>query len=144
MFLQPVTWLEYCTEIKTPDICASGKDTIAKMFPEDDSPISDEFFKNSYYLEGLYFGHFRNTSASICDDDGNNCHGYFLGSSCRIDSSADAMMYWNNIPMLSSGQEIDSGYNHIHRGQILNAALHHKAHIMIEISSPGALLAKDS
>ena len=134
MFLRPTTWLEYCNEIKSKEICESGNDTIAFGYP------LNEEQENSYFVNKFFYGYFRNTAESECGNETDACYGHYVGSKCAPRRLHDErLIYFHNIPMITRGkEEFNNGYDWKARAEIWGAALHNRAHVMMVIGTPNS------
>ena len=95
--------------------CNDG-DNIARRKP------SNEVEEKSYFVEGLYTGHFRKAAQNDCDIT-DNCTGHVVSPSCAWDTYGESQFYWNNISLSSTGSELpNGGYEHAHMKEIWLAA----------------------
>jgi hypothetical protein len=72
-FLRPTTWADYCHEI-SPHNCQSSDNTTNR------GPADEEGGK--YFMEGLYWGHFRKTDANNCTLNPDTCTGHLADYPC--------------------------------------------------------------
>ena len=73
-FKTPTTWKQYCEEISETN-CAEA-DVVAARAPQ------DEIEEESYFVDGLYIGHFRYTPEHDCDLNPSNCQGHLVDVPC--------------------------------------------------------------
>lgn len=106
----PTTWGDYCNEV-SPDGCRGNNSTVAGRPPE-----SEEETK-SFFVEGLYTGHFRKTELNDCDKWPANCTGHFVDYPCGWTSFFIQQAHHLNIGLKSTGEQPGSdGYTY---GQML-------------------------
>jgi hypothetical protein len=114
-FKRPTTWLDYCKEV-SPNDCAVANE-VATRSPQ----TPDE--EASYFLTGLYQGHFRATDKNNCTKYPDTCTGHVVDSPCEWDTLTESQMYWNNIPLSADGPlEPNGGYTYFQMIEIWNAA----------------------
>mmetsp|Transcript_15612 Transcript_15612/g.17999 ORF Transcript_15612/g.17999 Transcript_15612/m.17999 type:complete len:230 (+) Transcript_15612:400-1089(+) len=70
MFLRPTTWFDYCQKVSTSN-CTSKNDDAALRPPETQGEDA------SYFVDGIYTGHFRATDVNNCTLN-PNCSGIFI------------------------------------------------------------------
>ncbi len=129
-FLKPFNWKQYCFEIATEDICASGNDTVAKRLP------ANEEEEEMFFLQDVFFGHFNATSDSDCTNN-SECFGHFIDIYCDSRSFSEAQMFWNNIPMKSKGPiEPNGAYNDDQFYEIILAANWTKSNVFFIYNTP--------
>ncbi|KAL7538557.1 hypothetical protein ACHAWF_006130 [Thalassiosira exigua] len=85
---------DYCDQVSTNG-CLTD-DGIAAKPPEPDK-------NNSYFVEGLYKGHFRATDRNNCAINNNTCTGHFIDYPCFWSAYTDSQLYWQNIPLEKEG-----------------------------------------
>ena len=131
IFLKPVTWGTYCSLIVSESSCAFGNASNAERLPMDD------FERDKYWVPSLYKGYFQETSESFCNDTSIECFGHFIDTICEHRSNAEALMYWNNIPLVSRGPVgYNKGYYSDQTWEIVLAAYETKSHVLIVGESP--------
>ena len=70
-------------------------------FPDANDGISTRYpatetRKGSYFVPGLYSGHFRGTDCKNCTVNPNTCIGNVIGPHCSWSTYIDTHMYWND------------------------------------------------
>ena len=132
-FLRPTNWVDYCAEV-SPDGCLGGNDTVAVRPPETRAE------SESYWVEGLYTGHFRKTELNDCDKWPDNCTGHYMDYPCGWDSFFIQQAYYLDIALQSNGQEPGAhGYSYEKMVQIWYAANWTKSDLIGSWWKPEAL-----
>ena len=118
IFKTPTNWYDYCNFVDKDNNCTvPDSDNISQRYP-----LSKEE-RESYYIEGLYNGHFRVTDDNDCDKNPHNCTGSIVGPPCSWTTYLDNQIYWNNINMTLRGPiKENNGYSYDHMTQIWKAA----------------------
>ena len=133
-FLKPFNWKEYCTEIVTEDVCASGNDTVAKRLP------ATEEEEGLYFLLGEFIGHFNVTNDSDCTNN-PECFGHLINNECNARAFSEAQMFWNDISMKSMGPlEPNGGYTDDQMVNIFEAANWTRSNVLFVWSLPSLLV----
>ena len=87
--------------------------------------------KNSYFVEGLYSGHFRMTDDNDCDMNPDTCVGHVVSPTCSWTTYVENQMYWNNISLASAGpKEPNNGYSYSSMIEIWRAANATRSHVL--------------
>ena len=134
-FLKATTWGDYCSKVHSAAYCSSGDDTAVR------NPQTKQE-EESFFIDGLYNGYFRNTTDSFCDEDNQGCYGHFIDSECSSRTRSEAQMYWNDIPMKSRGPgSVNGGYSPQQTIQIWQAANKTKSDVMVVWESPSYVIA---
>ena len=137
-FLQPTTWEQFCTEVITEEECNSNNNTMVTRMPQTESE------KGSYFSYPDYYGHFRETENTKCTTDTNNtkqCFGHFINFECYGRSYSEAQMFWNNIPLISTGPAAyNNGYPWQSAKEIGLAAYVTGDNVMMLIEDPNTYL----
>lgn len=131
-FKIPTTWKMYCELF--PLDCAAGE-SVAKRYPYG----TDE--ENSYFVRGLYDGHFRlPDNIETCEQDGD-CIGHIVGPHCSWTSYIENQMFHNDIHLSSKGPvEPNNGYSYSSMIEIWKAANATKSHVFLWWWTPDLLL----
>jgi hypothetical protein len=115
LFKRPTTWLEYCQEVSPNDCAVANKVAMRSPLTPDEEA--------SYFLAGLYQGHFRATDKNNCTKYPDTCTGHVVDPPCDWDTLTESQMYWNNIPLSADGPlEPNNGYTYFQMIEIWNAA----------------------
>lgn len=131
-FKIPTTWKMYCELF--PLDCAAGE-SVAKRYP---NGIDEE---NSYFVRGLYDGHFRlPDNIETCEQDGD-CIGHIVGPHCSWTTYIENQMFHNDIHLSSQGPvEPNDGYSYSSMIEIWKAANATKSHVFLWWWTPDLLL----
>ncbi len=131
-FKTPITWKTYCS-LEYAD-CTNG-DNVTKSFPQTEEE------ENSYFVEGLYTGHFRNECTALDNDEEKKCVGHVASPQCSWTNYVEAQMYWNNIALDSNGSlEPNKGYASKYIRQIYSAANATNSDVMIWYWEPDKMV----
>jgi hypothetical protein len=122
VFKRPTSWSDYCAQ-ESPTNCAVP-DLVAQRAPESDSEAS------SYFQEGLFTGYFRATPENDCELYSTTCTGHIVAPPCSWSSFMDSQLYWNSVPLSSSGPELPNGsYTYAQMIQVWKAANATRSHV---------------
>ena len=131
-FKRPTRWGQYCREV-SPTNCTEP-DLLAQR-----APLNDEE-ENSFFVEGLFFGHFRHTEKSNCDKFPTNCTGFFGDYPCAWTSFAQPQAYHLDIAFSFEGPESNGGFSYDETVQIWSAANATKSPVAVMWWTPEPIL----
>ena len=133
IFQIPTNWKTYCSLHDSH--CIAGDDVA------DHTPNSEEE-ENSYFIKGLYKGHFRiDDDINNCTIHPHNCTGHVVAPTCEWTNYIEAQLYWNNITLTSQGPLLpNKGYSYGHMIQIYHAANETKSDVLFYWWSPDLLM----
>ena len=114
-FKTPTNWGDYCEQV-SKDKCNST-DIHATRPPRNDQE------RQSFFVEDLYTGYFRQLDENNCTKYPKTCTGHFVSPQCSWTTYAEAQMYWQTIPLRSNGPMTpNNGYIQTHMKEIWTAA----------------------
>ena len=124
VFKRPTTWKQYCDEVSV-DKCETPDDYAARYPTEDEG--------GSYFSgQSNYIGYFRATPQNNCTLNPTTCTGHIVAPPCGWSSFIDSQLYWNNIPLESSGDDVPNGsYSYGEMIAIWNAANATRSDVMM-------------
>lgn len=129
MFLRPTKWGDYCDEI-SPTQCELP-DAVANRPPQTD------YERTMLFKEGMYTGHFRNTTENDCETYPDSCTGHIGDFPCGWGGSLEATCYHLNIALKSNGDEpYSGGWTYGQLGQMWKAANATRNHVAIMWAIP--------
>ena len=132
-FLRPTTWQDYCEQVST--VNCTEADSTAARYPESTTEQA------SYFVKGLYTGHFRATDANNCTLHPTNCSGTIIGPGCTWSTNIDSQLYWNNITLVPDGPvEPNGGYEYGSMLEIWRAAVETESNVIMWWWAPDALV----
>ena len=131
-FLRPTTWQDYCDQVSTTN--CTKPDGTAERYPESDTELV------SYFVQGLYTGHFRATEKNNCTLHPTTCTGAIIGPSCDWSTNIEAQIYWNNISLEPDGPiEPNGAYDYNSMIEIWRAANATQSNVILWWWAPDAL-----
>eukprot|EP00934_Nitzschia_sp_Nitz4_P001546 Nitzschia sp. Nitz4//scaffold248_size28759//20159//24979//NITZ4_008111-RA/size28759-snap-gene-0.11-mRNA-1//-1//CDS//3329543998//1546//frame0 len=113
-FKWPTSWKLYCDAISSNG-CATA-DGVATRAPVNEDEA------NSFYTEGLYIGHFRDTSSNDCASFPGNCTGHFADYPCTWQTYSKQQIYHLGVSLELGGPEANGAYTYSQLTQIWRAA----------------------
>lgn len=113
VFKRPTNWKDYCNEVSQSN-CASPDETAVR------APM-DEVEEQSYFVEGLYWGHFRATEENDCVNN-TDCTGSIVDFPCNWGSHTIQQTHHLGIALKGSGDDVVGGYQIDFLPQIYAAA----------------------
>jgi len=141
-FLTPTNWKDYC-ELVSQDNCTStmvlDKTTNETIPAAAVRPPINSKEAASYFINGLYSGHFRKTEANNCNNILNKCHGHITDYPCRWSSFVPQLTHNLNIALKSGGSDPVGGYSYQSMTEIWAAANHTKSAVIMMWWKPEAL-----
>jgi 7 transmembrane sweet-taste receptor of 3 GCPR. len=128
-FLEPTSWYDFCN-IVDPSNCTVPMEGVHEGVVAARYPQTDEE-KSSYFMPGLYTGHFRDTERTNCTIN-PQCSGHLIAPHCSWTTFADNQIYWNNIKLSLHGPETpNNGYSYEQMMQIWRAANATRSHVFM-------------
>ncbi|CAB9499000.1 Receptor-type guanylate cyclase gcy [Seminavis robusta] len=143
-FQTPTRWKDFCAiqedNCITPDAYNRWK-TYCQLNNCIDKPHAPRFPENeqeeqSFFVEGLYPGHFRITEEGDCDLNPDTCTGVLVDYACGWNSYAKQQTHHLNMPFRYAGTEVNGGFKASEALQIWRAANATKSPVFMVWYSP--------
>jgi hypothetical protein len=142
MFLRPVTYQDYCTEVSTTN--CTVPDGVASRPPNgtDGREMDSYFWQDDEGQVPIYTGYFRPTDENNCTAYPDTCTGHLADYPCGWTASALQQSYHLNIPLRSSGPEgtLARGYPYESLVEIWKAANYTQSDVVMYWWTPDALV----